>query len=186
MGHADVVLCHERSLQETAHVNWFAFELSLDYHISARSTVAAHDDKCYHIADCCCLMLQSRHHWLLTVAAEGLMRLLQPLQYHHVYIPVMPYTLTDYLEVRCCLPMFPARVCAIQLLVIMRSIWSRTQTEPTKEPGRTPCVDAAVLTALKCMSLNNSESCSCCLLAARQRRLPLSHMRSHHEIADCL
>jgi hypothetical protein len=47
-------------------------------------------------------MLQSRHHWLLTVAAEGLMRLLQPLQYHHVYIPVMPYSLTDYLEVRCC------------------------------------------------------------------------------------
>jgi hypothetical protein len=45
------------------------------------------------------LLLQSRHHWLLTVAAEGMTRLLQPLQFHHVYIPVMPYSLADYLEV---------------------------------------------------------------------------------------
>ncbi|KAF6266032.1 AEX-3 domain-containing protein [Scenedesmus sp. NREL 46B-D3] len=44
------------------------------------------------------VLLRSRRTWLLTVAAEGVMRLLQPLQYHHVYIPVMPHNLTDYLE----------------------------------------------------------------------------------------
>lgn len=44
--------------------------------------------------------LQSRHHWLLTVAAEGVVRLLYPLKYQHVYIPVMPSSLADYLEVR--------------------------------------------------------------------------------------
>jgi hypothetical protein len=46
--------------------------------------------------------LQSRHHWLLTVAAEGIVRLLHPLTYSHVYIPVMPSSLADYLEVRVC------------------------------------------------------------------------------------
>jgi hypothetical protein len=46
------------------------------------------------------LCLQSRHHWLLTVAAEGVVRLLYPLRYQHVYIPVMPSSLADYLEVR--------------------------------------------------------------------------------------
>lgn len=52
---------------------------------------------------CLCLYvfrLQSRHHWLLTVAAEGVVRLLYPLKYQHVYIPVMPSSLADYLEVR--------------------------------------------------------------------------------------
>lgn len=44
--------------------------------------------------------LQSRHHWLLTVAAEGVVRLLYPLKFQHVYIPVMPSSLADYLEVR--------------------------------------------------------------------------------------
>jgi hypothetical protein len=48
---------------------------------------------------CMCLRLQSRHHWLLTVAAEGVVRLLYPLKYQHVYIPVMPSSLADYLEV---------------------------------------------------------------------------------------
>jgi len=44
-------------------------------------------------------VMQSRHHWLLTVVAEGVVRLLYPLKYQHVYIPVMPCSLTDYLEV---------------------------------------------------------------------------------------
>lgn len=47
----------------------------------------------------CRLCLQSRHHWLLTVAAEGVVRLLYPLRWQHVYIPVMPSSLADYLEV---------------------------------------------------------------------------------------
>jgi hypothetical protein len=42
---------------------------------------------------------QSRHHWLLTVAAEGVVRLMHPLTYQHVFIPVMPCCLADYLEV---------------------------------------------------------------------------------------
>jgi hypothetical protein len=48
---------------------------------------------------CCVFVLQSRHHWLLTVAAESVVRLLYPLKYQHVYIPVMPSSLADYLEV---------------------------------------------------------------------------------------
>jgi hypothetical protein len=43
--------------------------------------------------------MQSRHHWLLTVAAEGVVRLMYPLKYQHVYIPALPSTLVEYLEV---------------------------------------------------------------------------------------
>lgn len=46
-----------------------------------------------------CCRPQSRHHWLLTVAAEGVVRLLYPLRWQHVYIPVMPSSLADYVEV---------------------------------------------------------------------------------------
>jgi hypothetical protein len=87
-------------------------------YITACGTPAAHE-VARHVmfVDCCCLLLQSRHHWLLTVAAEGMMRLLQPLQYHHVYIPVMPYSLTDYLEVGdCSAVMNPTKRLCVHIL----------------------------------------------------------------------
>lgn len=34
------------------------------------------------------------------MAAEGVQQLLYPLRWPHVYIPVMAYSLVDYLEVR--------------------------------------------------------------------------------------
>jgi hypothetical protein len=74
------------------------------------------------------LLLQSRHHWLLTVAAKGVMRLLQPLQYHHVYIPVMPYSLTDYLEVSCAaqLSFLQAPLCASSITNLRHRITTFT------------------------------------------------------------
>eukprot|EP00775_Hariotina_reticulata_P004478 gene4478-4732_t len=44
------------------------------------------------------VLLRSQHHWLLTAVAEGLVRLLHPFKYQHVYIPVIPQGLADYLE----------------------------------------------------------------------------------------
>jgi hypothetical protein len=42
---------------------------------------------------------QSRQYRLLTLVAEAVVRLLHPFKFQHVYIPVMPYSLVDYLEV---------------------------------------------------------------------------------------
>jgi len=42
---------------------------------------------------------QSRQYRLLTLVAESAVRLLHPFKFQHVYIPVMPYSLVDYLEV---------------------------------------------------------------------------------------
>lgn len=41
---------------------------------------------------------QSRQYRLLTLVAESAVRLLHPFKFQHVYIPVMPYSLVDYLE----------------------------------------------------------------------------------------
>lgn len=45
------------------------------------------------------VLLRARQAWLLTLTAEGIMRLLYPFTWQHVYIPVMPHSLTEYLEV---------------------------------------------------------------------------------------
>jgi hypothetical protein len=42
---------------------------------------------------------QSRQYRLLTLVAESVVRLLHPFKFQHVYIPVMPYSLVEYLEV---------------------------------------------------------------------------------------
>lgn len=42
---------------------------------------------------------QSRQYRLLTLVAESVVALLHPFKFQHVYIPVMPYSLVDYLEV---------------------------------------------------------------------------------------
>eukprot|EP00879_Flechtneria_rotunda_P012714 GHRR01013277.1.p1 GENE.GHRR01013277.1~~GHRR01013277.1.p1 ORF type:complete len:1835 (+),score=708.37 GHRR01013277.1:594-6098(+) len=44
------------------------------------------------------VLLRSRQLSLLTVIAEGVLRLLYPFKYQHVYIPVVPSHLADYLE----------------------------------------------------------------------------------------
>jgi hypothetical protein len=44
------------------------------------------------------LINQSRQYRLLTLVAENVVRLLHPFKFQHVYIPVMPYSLVDYLE----------------------------------------------------------------------------------------
>jgi hypothetical protein len=68
--------------------------------------------KCCGPGGLCCCPLQSQHHWLLTVAAEGVVRLLYPLKFQHVNIPVMPWSLTDYLEVSsCCGLLFAGPAC---------------------------------------------------------------------------
>lgn len=45
------------------------------------------------------VLLRCRQYWLMTAVAEGITRLLYPFKFQHVYIPVMPYSLVDYLEV---------------------------------------------------------------------------------------
>lgn len=44
------------------------------------------------------VLLRSSQYWLMTVAAEAVCQLLYPFKYQDVYLPVMPYTLVDYLE----------------------------------------------------------------------------------------
>ncbi|MEW5302508.1 MAG: hypothetical protein WDW36_005288 [Sanguina aurantia] len=44
------------------------------------------------------VLLRCSHYSLLTRAAEGIRQLLFPLRQPHVYIPVLPYTLVDYLD----------------------------------------------------------------------------------------
>jgi hypothetical protein len=46
------------------------------------------------------VLLRSQQYWLLSAVAEGLVELLHPFKFQHVYIPIMPYNLVDYLEVR--------------------------------------------------------------------------------------
>lgn len=45
------------------------------------------------------VLLRSQQYWLLSAVAEGLVELLHPFKFQHVYIPIMPYNLVDYLEV---------------------------------------------------------------------------------------
>ncbi|KIY96716.1 hypothetical protein MNEG_11246 [Monoraphidium neglectum] len=45
------------------------------------------------------VLLRSRQYRLLTLVAESVVRLLHPFKFQHVYIPVMPYSLVEYLEV---------------------------------------------------------------------------------------
>jgi hypothetical protein len=45
------------------------------------------------------VLLRSAQYWLLSAVAEGLVELLHPFKFQHVYIPIMPYNLVDYLEV---------------------------------------------------------------------------------------
>lgn len=48
------------------------------------------------------VLLRAQQPRLLTLVGEGLVRLLYPLSFPHVYIPVVPTCLCDYLEVCMC------------------------------------------------------------------------------------
>ena len=43
-------------------------------------------------------MLRSRQLSLLTAAAQGLLAALQPMRWRHVYIPLLPHALVDYIQ----------------------------------------------------------------------------------------
>ena len=45
------------------------------------------------------MLLRCRHYRLLTLVSEGVRQLLYPLRLLHVYCPVMPTELADYVEV---------------------------------------------------------------------------------------
>lgn len=40
----------------------------------------------------------SKHYTLLTLAAETVIRLLFPFEWHHIYIPILPIDLLEFLE----------------------------------------------------------------------------------------
>lgn len=46
------------------------------------------------------VLLRCRHYRLMVLVAEALRQLLYPFTFLHVYIPVLPYVLLDYIEVR--------------------------------------------------------------------------------------
>ena len=45
------------------------------------------------------LLLQASRLSLLSIVAEGLVKLLYPFRFQHVYIPIVPSSMTEYLEV---------------------------------------------------------------------------------------
>lgn len=45
------------------------------------------------------VLLRCRHYRLMVLVAETLRQLLYPFAFLHVYIPVLPYVLLDYIEV---------------------------------------------------------------------------------------
>jgi hypothetical protein len=78
------------------------------------------------------VLLRARQAWLLTLAAEGLVRLLYPFCWQHVYIPVMPYSLTDYLEV--------SGWFTVTFTVNFAMNFMRPDPEARQQPGRPqPC-----------------------------------------------
>lgn len=81
------------------------------------------------------VFLQSRHHWLLTVAAENIVRLLYPLKYQHVYIPVMPSSLADYLEVRFLVAFLGFNVTQVHSSAYLGVLLARLATRPVGSPS---------------------------------------------------
>lgn len=56
-------------------------------------------------------MLQAKHLWLLTAAAECIVRLLYPFPCPPTYIPVVPSSWTEFLEVRGRRKLDPVQLC---------------------------------------------------------------------------